>query len=138
MSPLVFDLQWRVISVWFQRKPDTHRRKREIWRAPLATSLELQPPEILLLNLSGEVKQSPGRGEICIGAWAQARDRASPGRHDNCHHGHSICGLSHLLYYMSKGERKKRPLQSLRAQRSFGVIMAHFSAEIAGNSASEK
>lgn len=65
---------------------------------------------------------------------ASGFEQASPSRHDNCHHGRSICGLTPTVLH----EQKNRPPVFIGAERSFSVIMAHFSAEISGNRCERK
>ncbi len=117
---------------WFQVKPDAHYQLAFGWNKRLGKSCLqawVSAPKILLLNLSCEVKQSPARGRFVLASGLKQRSPVvmTTATMD------AVFVVSHLLYYMSR----KGP-QSLRVQRSFSAIMAHFSAEIACNSVSEK
>ena len=91
--------------VWFQLEPDAHYRlvagRNERFREPLA-SLSYSP-ENPPFESRRRSQTITGQGEICIGIYSS--ERPAPGRHDNCHRGRSICGLTPTVLH----EQRKRP-----------------------------
>lgn len=104
-SPLVFRLQRGVISAGFQLEPDVHYQlfvgRNERFREPPLQNgprqFELQP-QILPLNLSGEVKQSRARGRFVLAFVLEQRALIPMATATIA----AVFVASHLLYYMSR------------------------------------
>lgn len=134
-SPLVSSLQWGVISAGFNSSLTCIISSSLVEMRDLESLLQNGPRQlelqlkILLLNLSGEVKQSLARGRFVLAFRLEQRALIPMATATMA----AVFVVSHLLYYMSRNGP-----QPLGVQRSLAVIMAHFSTEIAANSGSEK